>query len=457
MPGFRGSWGWFALVDGCLLVGSLALAVQLRFDGTLPVENRTSLLIVAPILIVALPIVFFGFGLYIRRKITVLIRSAIFAEVLLLLLSLAAAFWFRGFALPRSVIILTFVFHLAGALTWRMLLLIFRNGKPLRVMVSASDAEAIRIVEKILNEPPGWYEILSVTRPAALIAGGTEAFKEIDVLVAGPSVSGQERQSLLRLALQVNVHVYLLPDLDDILMGGAVTNQIDDAPVLQVRPLGLDTTQRIAKRCFDLGVSIPLLLITAPFMAFVWLGIRLLSPGPALFSQTRVGLDGKEFTLYKFRTMVLDAERQTGPILAVANDSRVTPFGQFLRATRLDELPQLWNVLRGDMSLVGPRPERPFFVDQFTQEMPDYPLRHVVPPGVTGLAQVMGKYHTSVQDKLRFDLYYLRHYSVLVDFKILLLTLQAVISRDSSAGVGASGTAVSLKAQEMVLGRSVRM
>jgi exopolysaccharide biosynthesis polyprenyl glycosylphosphotransferase len=355
------------------------------------------------------------------------------------------------------VLVLTFLFHFAGILAWRLLLRVARAGHPQRVLVAAADDEALRIVEKLLHEPPGWYEVVGVSQPSELSARGAAALTGVDVLIAGPSVTGSERQSVVRLALAANARVYLLPALDDILLFGAVAHQIDDAPVLEVKPLALSTAQRMAKRVFDLVLAVPLLIVTAPIMAGTWLVIKLFSPGPALFTQTRVGRNGKEFTLCKFRTMVVDAEKHTGPVLAVANDSRITPLGEFLRATRLDELPQLWNVLRGDMSLVGPRPERPYFVNKFSQEMPDYGLRHLVPPGVTGLAQVMGTYHTSVQNKLRFDLYYVRHYSVWLDFKILLLTLQAVISKESAAGVSAAGTSAAVKAQELVLSRSFRV
>jgi lipopolysaccharide/colanic/teichoic acid biosynthesis glycosyltransferase len=153
--------------------------------------------------------------------------------------------------------------------------------------------------------------------------------------------------------------------------------------------------------------------------------------------------------------MVIDAEKTTGPVLATAKDPRVTPLGDFLRATRLDELPQLWNVLRGDMSLVGPRPERPFFVHQFEAELPDYPLRHIVRPGLTGLAQVMGKYGSSAQDKLRYDLYYIRHYSVWLDVKLMLLTVWAVVNKRGASELGPHGMDAESAAQEMLAHRSI--
>jgi lipopolysaccharide/colanic/teichoic acid biosynthesis glycosyltransferase len=148
-----------------------------------------------------------------------------------------------------------------------------------------------------------------------------------------------------------------------------------------------------------------------------------------------VGRNGVEFTLYKFRTMVADAERHTGPVLATANDPRITKIGAFLRATRLDEFPQLFNVLRGEMSLVGPRPERPHFVQQFCEQIPGYEFRLAAKPGVTGLAQVFGSYSTSPARKLSFDLRYITKYSLLMDIRILLRTIAVLLRREQAEGI----------------------
>jgi lipopolysaccharide/colanic/teichoic acid biosynthesis glycosyltransferase len=167
-----------------------------------------------------------------------------------------------------------------------------------------------------------------------------------------------------------------------------------------------------------------LLIVLAPVMALVALATRWSSEGPALFRQERVGQGGRAFSLYKFRTMVANAEALTGPTLSSGHDDpRLTPLGKFLRRSRLDELPQLWNVLIGDMSLIGPRPERPCFVEQFGQAQPLYVERHRVRPGITGLAQVRAGYHTDARDKLRYDLLYVSHPSPWLDLEILLRTI----------------------------------
>jgi lipopolysaccharide/colanic/teichoic acid biosynthesis glycosyltransferase len=173
------------------------------------------------------------------------------------------------------------------------------------------------------------------------------------------------------------------------------------------------------------------LAICLPFLPFIILAVRLSSPGPIFFSQTRVGLRGRHFTVLKFRTMRQDAETQ-GAVWAIKNDTRVTPLGRFMRTTRLDEIPQLWNVLRGDMAFVGPRPERPEFVQWLTSEIPYYELRHIIRPGITGWAQVRYQYGASLEEtkrKLEYDLYYIKHLSVGLDLLIIFETVKTIILR----------------------------
>jgi sugar transferase (PEP-CTERM system associated) len=187
---------------------------------------------------------------------------------------------------------------------------------------------------------------------------------------------------------------------------------------------------RVVKRAFDLVLAVVGFVPAAPLMLATAIAVRLDSPGPALYCQERVGENGRIFTLCKFRSMRIDAERGT-PVWAKDRDDRVTRVGRFIRLTRLDELPQLWNVLRGDMSFVGPRPERPFFVEQLAEAIPFYTARHAVKPGVTGWAQVKYRYGASIEDaleKLRYDLYYIKHLSLVFDFTILIDTVKVIMS-----------------------------
>ena len=187
---------------------------------------------------------------------------------------------------------------------------------------------------------------------------------------------------------------------------------------------------RTAKRALDVATGVVLLLVSLPVLILVAVAIKIESAGPILFSQERVGHLGRTFTLYKFRSMRRDAEAQSGPVWAGENDARITPLGRVLRKCRLDELPQIWNVLRGEMSFVGPRPERPYFVNLLRDQIPFYDLRHYVPPGITGWAQVSYPYGASVEDayqKLQYDLYYAKHASLRFDLAILLRTVRVVL------------------------------
>jgi exopolysaccharide biosynthesis polyprenyl glycosylphosphotransferase len=186
------------------------------------------------------------------------------------------------------------------------------------------------------------------------------------------------------------------------------------------------------KRAVDITGALAGLLLASPLLAITAALVKLTSPGPALYHQKRVGLHGREFTVHKFRSMRQDAEAGTGAVWATAGDARVTAVGKFIRRTRLDEIPQLWNVLIGDMSMVGPRPERPEFVGQLTDQIPFYGLRHSVRPGVTGWAQVRYTYGASVEDameKLQFDLFYIKHMTIAFDLFVLLSTVKTVILR----------------------------
>jgi sugar transferase (PEP-CTERM system associated) len=197
---------------------------------------------------------------------------------------------------------------------------------------------------------------------------------------------------------------------------------------------GFRTTPRLLslKRLLDIVIALAGLVVTAPVMLLVALAIKLTSPGPALYHQNRVGERGRVFTVHKFRSMRVDAEATSGAVWSREGDTRTTSVGRFLRAARLDELPQLWNILRGDMSLVGPRPERPEFIEQLTELIPYYGQRHVVKPGLTGWAQVRYTYGSSVEDameKLQYDLFYIKNMSLALDLLIVISTIKTVVSR----------------------------
>jgi Undecaprenyl-phosphate glucose phosphotransferase len=229
---------------------------------------------------------------------------------------------------------------------------------------------------------------------------------------------------LLEAIGQECIDVKVVPDLLQVIALRARLEDLDGIPIININDVPLQGFNSVLKRSIDIGLSAcTLLALAIPFGVIAAL-IRSTSRGPVFYRQERMGLDGKQFVIYKFRSMYQDAERETGPVWASQDDPRCTPLGRLLRRTNFDELPQLWNVLRGDMSLVGPRPERPFFVDQFKQRIPQYMLRHKVRAGLTGWAQVNGwRGNTSIEKRIEYDLYYIENWSVSLDMKIMWLTV----------------------------------
>ena len=229
--------------------------------------------------------------------------------------------------------------------------------------------------------------------------------------------------------------VYLVPKLYEINIINSKPAQIGDTPLFLIQSLHLTLVQRVIKRLFDLVLPIIILTVLSPLILVLAIIIKLQDGGSVFYKQERITYGGKPFILYKFRSMIVDAEAKTGAILAQVNDDRITKIGKFLRKSRLDELPQLFNVIKGEMSLIGPRPEREIFIKQFVSTIPDYKYRINVKPGITGLAQVLGRYNTDPVDKLRFDLLYIRKYSIFLDIKIMLLTIKALFDVRSAEGI----------------------
>ena len=242
--------------------------------------------------------------------------------------------------------------------------------------------------------------------------------------VALPLDEHMKMVGLVESANREIVEVKVVPDLVQVIALRARLEELDGIPIININDVPLRGFNSVLKRVIDAGLSAAGLLVLSPVLGVLALLIRLSSPGPAFFRQERMGLDGRSFWVWKFRSMYDEAERDTGPIWAREDDPRCTPVGRFLRRSNLDEIPQLWNVFCGDMSLVGPRPERPFFVEQFKQRMPQYMLRHKVKAGLTGWAQVNGwRGNTSIEKRIEYDLYYIENWSVMLDLKIMWLTV----------------------------------
>lgn len=253
-----------------------------------------------------------------------------------------------------------------------------------------------------------------------------------------PSLNCSLKKQIINKCIEAGKAAYVIPGIYEISMAKAKVKTVDDLLVLKMGDVCIPRKKEIVKRIFDIAVAVIGIVVTIPLMLFIAAVIKLYDGGPIFFRQERLTKEGKLFILYKFRTMIADAEKHTGPVLASENDNRITPAGRKLRATRADELPQLFNVIKGDMSMVGPRPERPQFALEFSEAMPEFKYRLAVKAGITGLAQVFGRYTTAPENKLKFDLLYIKNYSVWLDINILLRTAGVIFKRDYSAGVAIS-------------------
>lgn len=425
------------LVDMALV--NLGLYFAFIFvTGELQGFQLESLVILFPLLSLVTVVLFSNLGLYSRQRsgFTPVVRSLITGVIGLTLFSVLFAFWTRAFIFQRGVFLaapLLQLFLLAGwrLLFWRLELWIHGQKK---LLVVGSRQEVEQALEKLMYLPRGIFEVSRVLGPDRVDELKAH-LPGVDAVMLAGSIDMDAKNRVIRESFDQNREVFIIPELYEIILTRAMMTQVHDTPVVECRDMQVTFIQQLTKRLFDLAAALVLVVPAIPLCVFFCILIRLTSPGPLIYAQERVGYRNRIFILYKLRTMVVNAEEDSGPVFSTEEDDRVTPVGRFLRVTRLDELPQLYNVLRGDLSIVGPRPERPYFVEKFQQEMPDYYLRHLVKPGITGLAQVAGYYATNTHDKLRYDLYYVADYSLLTDFRIILLTLPTLFNRDAARGL----------------------
>lgn len=247
-------------------------------------------------------------------------------------------------------------------------------------------------------------------------------------------VHSEIRNKIIKSCFENNVRTYSTSKISDILTRGAECVHLFDTPLLLYRNIGLSFEQRFLKRTMDIIVSLILLVLTSPLLLISALAIKLYDGGPVFFRQDRGTIGGKIFRIHKFRSMIVDAEKDGAPKPAEDFDPRITPVGRILRATRLDELPQLFDILVGNMSLVGPRPERIEHIKQYTDEIPEFQFRLKVRGGLTGYAQLYGKYNTTPYDKLQLDLMYIQNYSIFLDIRLILMTVKIMFMKESTEG-----------------------
>jgi exopolysaccharide biosynthesis polyprenyl glycosylphosphotransferase len=430
--GRRPGRGWLlAGGDACVAVGLFALVVVVRrllsLPGTLgrlPASNLPLeppwLALVAFATVAALWLA----ATYDEPLASVKERGGLLVAALVAGGLLVAAYFFAGRAVPRTVL-LVYVPLLSFALGgWRSFAEVLAPIGTRAVLVLGSGEDARRAAEALRSGQitghslAGWSEGVSLEEVTAVQ----------DVIFASDRPEDRPRLvALLERSLENDFDLWILPGLADIVSSRAVTRSLADLPLTPVATRGASLFAFAWRRTLDLLLGTLLLLAAAPLLLAVTLVVALGSRGAPWIRQRRVGRGGREFLLWKVRTMRADAEARTGPTLSGRDDERVTRTGVLLRRTRLDELPQLLHVVGGSMSLIGPRPERPEFVATYENEIPAYRLRHALKPGLTGLAQVMGAYATKPDVKLRYDLGYLFHWTPLLDVFILLRTVVTVL------------------------------
>jgi exopolysaccharide biosynthesis polyprenyl glycosylphosphotransferase len=453
-----------ALIATDLIAGNAALllAHYVRFgSGTLGFEELhplSSYLGMAAIQTIVLPLVFGAHHMYRPRRMISWLDElyGIFTSfsITTVLVMVASAFLWRDFGPSRLLVaILWFLgitliclgrFVVLSTLTW----LRARGSRRDRVLIVGEGEPARVVLEKIRELPRLGYLPAGVLVQADSDGGSIDLpvlgtlgdlgqvirdHSIDDVIVAMPTLSHQQLVEIVSLCQGAGVNIRVFPDLFQMLSAGVETLDLGGLPLLNVRDTALRGWNVVVKRAMDvIGAALGLVLLSVPMLVIAVL-VKLTSPGPVFHIQERVGLDGRPFQCLKFRSMRPDAERETGPVWATANDPRKTVLGVWLRRTSIDELPQLVNVLLGEMSLVGPRPERPFFVDQFRQTVPRYWHRHLEKGGITGWAQVNGlRGNTSIEERTAYDLWYVENWTPWLDIKIILKTPFAAL-RDRNA------------------------
>lgn len=304
---------------------------------------------------------------------------------------------------------------------------------PRRMLLVSGNRADYHLLEK-MNARDDKYEIRDLISYKKGVDYICRRVHKFDGVILGDMPS-HERNQILKYCFKEDIRTYSVPKLSDILLRSSDELTLFDTPMLLSRNDGLTIEQEFIKRTMDIVFSAIAAVITLPFFLIIGISIKLTDGGPVFYKQTRLTKDGKVFEIIKFRTMIQDAEKYSGARLASEGDKRILPVGRLLRRTRLDELPQIYNILKGEMSLVGPRPERPEIAADIEKEIPEFSYRLKVKAGLTGYAQVYGKYNTTFYDKLKQDLMYIRNYSVWLDLKLMIMTPKIMLMKESTEGV----------------------
>jgi Undecaprenyl-phosphate glucose phosphotransferase len=443
------------LTDLLIILSSWMISYYIRFDsglfevtkGVPPLRLYLGMLL--PITVIC-ALVLRGFGLYTPKRLGTRMAEVISiskACVTTAIFLIAITYFLRLYDFSRLVLILFTVMNIAALSLERTIIravfkVIRKKGYNLRhALVVGCGAPARDLIKRFRNHPEIGINVKGVLRTEndeatkeieeRPVIGSYRDIREIirergiDKVFIALSWDEHERVvDTLKFIGDETVDIMVIPDIYEFVTLRGGIEEFDGLPIINLRNTPLFGWNIILKRAFDLALSSTLILLTSPLMLVIAVLVKMSSKGPVFYVQERMGLDGATFSMLKFRSMRTGAEASTGPVWASKDDERRTPIGRFLRRTSLDELPQLFNVLKGDMSLVGPRPERPVFIHEFRKQIPRYMLRHKVKAGMTGWAQVNGwRGDTDLRKRIDYDIYYIEHWSLLFDIKIVWLTL----------------------------------
>ena len=440
------------LLTGVLLLTALAVYLALHTVlAVYPMAFSTDVYYqMMPMNLLLIGLLFGVYGLFSlgRKRFGELFIGLSLTVFYTLIIMMAANFFFRAFSYSRSVLLVTAVYELIllGVWLWFMwrlerFLMVAREA-----LVIGSEKACAHVLLRLSHAPELGIRVRHIATDGADSDAWRETILRVDLVILCSDVALTKKSEIVGCCQELQKDVLLTPSVYELYCSELTIDKIDDIPFFRPQYLNPSLERRALKRIFDVFFSVGALLLAALPMLFIAIAVKLDSRGPIFYQQVRTGRYEKEFKVYKFRSMRCDAEKTSGPVMAGENDPRVTRVGRFLRATRLDELPQFINVLKGEMSVVGPRPERPFFVRQFKKETQEYAYRHNVKPGITGLAQVYGKYNTTAYDKLIYDLMYVQHCDIFTDLVVIIQTVRVLFQKSSTEGVDEAKAAEALTA-----------
>lgn len=426
------------IIDIVLYHISFVLSFLIRYDFNIPERNYfaySSARIYIFIAFLFLNILFGIYILYNKQKMDFIYLTVI-AQFLMALLIMAMTFFGRWFTFPRTIILISFVVSSVILIVWRIV--VFKLYEKIdgtkKVMVVGSEEACLKAVRNFESSKNNRHTITKMVIDN-YYDNIVDNMKSVDIVYIAERIEEREKIKIYDLLIRNKKKLFLNTNFENLVLVNPNIMSIEDESIIEASDFSISPEDDIIKRLIDIIASLFILVITSPIILITAILVKVTSHGPVFYKQIRITKNQKEFGIFKFRTMSATAEKESGPVLASANDARVTSIGKYLRSLRIDELPQLFNVLVGDMSLVGPRPERPFFVEQFKKQNHDYYLRHNVRAGITGYAQVYGKYATDFNSKLNFDLVYIKKFSFVLDIKIMLQTIKILFDKVSSEGV----------------------